>query len=329
MGKRDLSLKSYLSDPVRYADAYNGSVFGGMQVLDATQLEEAAAVVTKADEGVLRETTCDIAMRQKTGGGVFALWILENQEAVDYGMSVRILLREALEYDRQVKELKRKNETEYKEGNTKPTTGEYLYKIRECDRIRPVSTLVIYWGSKPWDGPRSLHEFLDFSGYEENVTEELKKLIPEYPLHILDLNAENDYSGFRTSLRTVFELYARRTDKEQFLNYVKSHEECRHLDVETYEIIGKLINSGKLRQMQEKIKKEDEVRDMYDVFEDIFKDAKEKALQELKAEERIDNAKQLTTIISNLMKNLHCSLEEACEFAGKTVEEYRQASELL
>ena len=329
MGKRDLSLKSYLSDPVRYADVYNGSVFGGMQVLDATQLEEAAAVVTKADEGVLRETTCDIAMRQKAGGGVFALWILENQEAVDYGMSVRILLREALEYDRQVKELKRKNETEYKEGNTKPTPGEYLYKIRECDRIRPVSTLVIYWGSKPWDGPRSLHEFLDFSEYEKNMAEELKKLIPEYPLHILDLNAENDYSGFRTSLRTVFELYARRTDKEQFLNYVKSHEECRHLDVETYEIIGKLINSGKLRQMQEKIKKEDEVRDMYDVFEEIFKDAKEKALQELKAEERIDNAKQLTTIISNLMKNLHCSLEEACEFAGKTVEEYRQASELL
>ena len=30
MGKRDLALKSYLSDPVRYADVYNGSVFGGV-----------------------------------------------------------------------------------------------------------------------------------------------------------------------------------------------------------------------------------------------------------------------------------------------------------
>ena len=325
MGKRDLSLKSYLSDPVRYADVYNGSVFGGMQVLDATQLEEAAAVVTKADEGVLRETTCDIAMRQKAGGGVFALWILENQETVDYGMSVRILLREALEYDRQVKELKRKNETEYKEGNTKPTTGEYLYKIRESDRIRPVSTLVIYWGSKPWDGPRSLHEFLDFSGYEKNVAEELKKLIPEYPLHILDLNAENDYSRFRTSLRTVFELYARRTDKGLFLDYVKSHEECRHLDAETYEIIGKLINSTELQQEQGKAQKGKEEQDMYDVIKELIKDGREEG----RHEERIERAKQLTSIISNLMKNLHCSLDEACEFAGKTVEEYRQARELL
>lgn len=65
MGKRDLSLKSYLSDPARYADVYNGSVFGGVQVLDASRLEEAATVVTKADDGVMLETTCDLAMRQK------------------------------------------------------------------------------------------------------------------------------------------------------------------------------------------------------------------------------------------------------------------------
>lgn len=325
MGKRDLSLKSYLSDPVRYADVYNGSVFGGVQVLDATQLEEAATVAAKAGEGVLRETTCDIAMRQKAGGGMFALWILENQETVDYGMSARILLREALEYDRQVKELKRKNEAEHREGNRKPAAGEYLYKIRESDRIRPVSTLVIYWGNKPWNGPRSLHEFLDFSGYDENVAEELKKLIPEYPLHILDLNAENDYSRFQTSLRTVFELYARRTDKGQFLDYVKNHEECRHLDVESYEIIGKLINSGKLQQEQMKTEKEEEEQDMYDVIEELIKDGR----AEGRLEGQKEKASELIAIIGNLMKNLHCSLEEACEFAGKTVEEYRHASELL
>lgn len=38
MGKKDLSLKSYLSDPVRYADVYNGSVFGGMQVLEGARV---------------------------------------------------------------------------------------------------------------------------------------------------------------------------------------------------------------------------------------------------------------------------------------------------
>ncbi len=60
MGKKDLSLKTYLADPARYADVYNGSVFRGMQVLDASQLEEAATVAAKADGGVSLETTCKL-----------------------------------------------------------------------------------------------------------------------------------------------------------------------------------------------------------------------------------------------------------------------------
>lgn len=60
--------KTYLSDPVRYADVHNSSVFGGVQVFDASQREEDETVVTKADGGAMLETTCDIAMRQKVEG---------------------------------------------------------------------------------------------------------------------------------------------------------------------------------------------------------------------------------------------------------------------
>lgn len=320
MGKRDLSLKAYLADPVRYADMYNGSIFGGAQVLDASQLEEAATVIAKVDGGVSLETTCDIVMRQKAGGGLFALWILENQEEVDYGMVVRVLLREALEYDRQVKELKRRNEAVYREWTGELAAGEYLYKIRRSDRIRPVCTLIIYWGNKPWDGPESLHEFLDLSGYGEDVAEELKKMIPEYPLHIFNLNKENDYSGFQTPLRTVFELYACRADKEHFLHYVKTHEECCHLDAETYAVLGELIGVAKLREIQDKTGEEEE-RDMWKAVEDLIEDGK--------AEGRIEKANQLISIIGSMMEKLHCTLEEACEIAGQPIEEYRRAQELL
>ena len=327
MGKKDLSLKTYLSDPVRYADVYNGSVFGGAQVLDASQLEEAATVVTKADGGAMLETTCDIAMRQKIGGGVFALWILENQEVVDYGMSVRILLREALEYDRQVKALKRRNEAEYREKHGgESAAGEYMYKVKKSDRICPVCTLVIYWG-RHWDGPRSLHEFLNFSGYSECVAEEFKKLIPEYPLHILNLNEENDYSRFQTPLRTVFELYACRADKGRFLDYVNTHEECRHLDVETYEIIRELIGMARLRKLRDKSEEqeEQEKQDMWKAVEDLIEEGR----TEGRTEGKIEKAGQLISIISNMMEKLHCTLEEACEIAGQSVEEYRQAKELF
>lgn len=328
MGKKDLSLKTYLSDPVRYADVYNGSVFGGAQVLDASQLEEAATVVTKADGGAILKTTCDIVMRQKVGGGLFALWILENQEEVDYGMSVRILLREALEYDRQVKALKRRNEAEYRERHRADiAAGEYLYKVRKSDRVHPVCTLVIYWG-KHWDGPRSLHEFLDFSGYGERVTEEFKKMIPEYPLHILNLNEENDYSGFRTPLRTVFELYACRADKGRLLDYINTHEECQHMDVETYEIIRELIGIAELRKMRDRLEGEEE-QDMWKAVEDLIEDGRTEGRAEGRTEGKIEKANQLISIIGNMMEKLHCTLEEACEIAGQSVEEYKQARELL
>lgn len=317
MGKKDLSLKSYLSDPVRYADVYNGSVFGGMQVLEGAQLEEAGSVQTKTDGGISLERICDLAMRQKNGGELYAIWILENQETVDYGMPVRILLREALEYDRQVRELKRKNEAEFQQEQGKASSGEYLYKVKKGERIRPTGTLIIHWGNKPWDGPRSLHEFLDFGGFEGAAAEELKKLVPEYPLHILDLNAENDYSQFRTSLRTVFELYARRADKQQFRDYVETHEECRHLDVETYNVIGKLIGSSKLQQQEYKEENEEE-RDMSNVIDDFFEDGRIAGKAEGKAEGIIEFGRDYglseKDILARLQQKLNVTAQRAQEY---------------
>lgn len=316
MGSKDLTLKSYLSDPMRYADVYNGSVFGGAQVLDGAQLEEAGAAALKAEDGVWLERTSDIVMRQKTAGGLFALWILENQEYVDYSMPVRVLLREALEYDRQVRELMRKNDVGAKEkGHERITAGEYLYKVRKDDRLRPVVTLVIYWGSGSWDGPRNLHELLDFGGAESETAGELKRLVPECPLHILDLNEVRDYSGFQTPLRTVFELYARRTDRGQFMEYVRSHEECRHLDQETYRVIGQMIGSKALQQMKSGREKDKEEQDMCDIIEDLIADGK--------AEGKVEERKR---IIGSLMEKLCCSLEEACDVAGIPMEEYQQSA---
>ena len=192
-----------------------------------------------------------------------------------------------------MKELRRRNAVSCKAKQGKDTAGEYLYKVRKTDRIRPVSTLIIYWGSEPWDGPRSLHE-------------------------ILDLNETNDYSGFRTPLRTVFELYARRSDKQQFLDYVKEHKECRHLDMETHEVIKQLMGASKLRSLQEKTEEEEEEQDMWKAIEDLIEDGRQAG-----------EANQIIAIIDSMMEKLHCTLEEACEYAGKTLEEYRQAKALV
>ena len=50
-------------------------------------------------------------------------------------------------------------------------------------KIVPTVTLVFYVGSKPWDGPKSVHDMLDIP---EDMKEWAKVFIPDYQMHIID-----------------------------------------------------------------------------------------------------------------------------------------------
>ena len=109
MGQIDMILKDYLSDRRRFADVFNGSVFAGQQILRAEELEPVpASAVQKSQDGYM-ERISDYVMRQKYTGNLFYIWILENQDKIDYSMIIRVMLKEAMEYDKQLRELKKKN----------------------------------------------------------------------------------------------------------------------------------------------------------------------------------------------------------------------------
>ena len=115
MGKKDILLKSYLEDARRYADLWNGGVFCGRQMVKAEELEIISPVFSKAGGDIALEKTCDLVMRQDGGGQRFTMLVVENQETVDYGMPVRVMLEEALEYSRQLGRIMRENERRDKE----------------------------------------------------------------------------------------------------------------------------------------------------------------------------------------------------------------------
>ena len=55
-----------------------------------------------------------------------------------------------------------------------------------------------------------------------------------------------------------------------------------------------------------------------------------KAVEDLIEDGRLaGEASQIIVIIDSLVEKLHCTLEEACEYAGKTLEEYLQAKALV
>lgn len=267
MGKKDITLKNYLSDARRYADLLNGSIFQGKQVIHAEELEETATVQSKSNRHVIVERTNDIAMKQTRDGSLFAVWLVENQSHIDYGMPIRIMLQDSLTYDRQLKEIKKTNMNK----KTFATAGEFLSKITANDRLHPVITLIVYWGEEHWTGSRSLHDMIDF-GTDDALAKELKMLVPEYPLHFLNLSETHDYQNFQTELKVLFELYDRRNNKKEFQKYLYNHTTCNRMDTETYQTLSILTGLKELTN-NTILEKEDDTN-MWKAIEDLISDGK-------------------------------------------------------
>ena len=267
MGEKDIRLKMYLSDEDRYADLWNGSMFQGKEVVKPQELEEISPVLDVAEKTEVEEMLRDVVMKQSLTGQKFALWTVENQEHVDYGMPVRIMRQEAMAYGEQIRQKKKENaKKELKPG------GEFLYGIKKEDKIYPVSTLVVYWGKKEWDGPKSLHDMLDWG--EDG--EEVKKLVPEYPIHFLDLSKIEHPEYFKTELRPFFELYKNRNNKKEFIEYLRNSKECSKMDNESWDVLGRVTNSSKLiNQFKNKVEEsKEENKGMCRALQEFYDDGK-------------------------------------------------------
>lgn len=324
MGKKDITLKDYFSDCRRYADLLNGGIFCGQQIIRAEELQDTGTVQSKSDSHAVLERINDIAMKQTKGGSIFAIWVVANQENVDYSMPARVMLQEALAYDKQIKEIKRVNQHDEAFADS----GEFLSGIKKEDRLYPVITLVVYWGEEKWRGAKSLHDMICF-GEDKAFAETLKTLVPEYPLHFLNLSEVHDYRNFHSEIRMLFELYDRRNDKAEFYKYLQNNEDCRKIDEETIWALSKILNIKTEKLKNRTIQEERGKADMCRAIEELIADGKIEGKAEGKTEGRLEgDAARIVKSIESVMKNLKVEAARACDIIGVTVEEYQRAKNM-
>lgn len=244
MGKTDITHKSFFENAVRFADLMNGAYFGGDKIVEAKDLLPEDGAIQKADEEAVFERLRDVVKKQTKDGSIFAVYVLENQVTVDYGMLIRIMVEESLAYEKQIKDIRRRNKERL--GNVLKE-DEFLCGFRKTDRLYPVYTLVLYWGDREWDASNSLQDMIDIPVGDWNLERKLKKLLPEYRIHLYDLNRIKDFSGFQTDLRTLFEFYSHRKDKDALREYMDTHvEEVRHLDKESRFLLATMLKEKRL-----------------------------------------------------------------------------------
>ena len=286
MGK-DVEWVDFFEDDCRYADAINGIIFSGKQVVSEADLSELDTRAGKKVRDLVRKTALGVN---------FAIVGIENQDEMDYEFPIRIMEYDVKRYKKQVT----RTRNQLKQQKEKLNPGEFLYGFKKDSRLHPVVTFALYSGVKKWDGPLSLHDIIDFT----DIPDELRKLVADYRIHLIDIRRFKDTSVFKTDLRQVFDFIRCAEDKKALLELVSEDEYFKNISQDTYDVITKYANLGEGVIKMEKYKGENGEINMCKGLRDLIDDSKEEGREEL-----------LRGIVINMLRK-NKTIEEICDLLG-------------
>ncbi len=314
MGKKDLYQSDFYDSNYRFADAFNGSLFQGKQIVKPEELEEADGELIACEETGENETKLHKVIRDKVKkwrGMHFAILVMENQSQVDYGMVFRVMKSEAMGYEKQKKEAYRRA----KELGVNFDGAEFLSGMKREQKFIPIITLVLFLGlGKPWDGAESLYELLE-------MDERLKPYVTNHRLNLYDYHKEKDYSLFQTENRVLFEFLSHAGDKEGMKESIRKHPDWYSgLDLESVKAIEGITGISMDPTLMKELREDgEEVYNMCKAFEDYKEEGREEGREEGQLRD-----------IKVIMKNLKLTIEEAMKLLEIPVEDrekYRSAIE--
>ena len=218
--KPDIVLKNYWNNNEQFADLFNAVLFDGKQIIQPDELEdvdtEESTVLEHKDYAESIKASRDNIKIQKKStvyGVQFVLLGLESQEHIHYAMPMRIMGYDYGSYKKQY------------DGNAKKYQSaegleedEFLSKMKKTDKLIPVITVVVYYGEKPWDGAKCLHEML-------TIPKEMKQFVNDYKMLLVEAR-ENDLQFHNINNQDLFNLL------EILLNNKRPMQETKNMAID-------------------------------------------------------------------------------------------------
>lgn len=278
---RDLQWKEYFSDDERYADIINGIACRGRQVVMKEDLQELDTQTgfsygmrfvrrwqDKMKRGRIRIRDC---VRKTAFGMNFAIIGIENQEVTDYSIPLRNMAYDIGEYEKQAAKIRK----EVRKSDKDLRAGEYLYGFCKESRLHPVVTFILYSGKEPWDGPKSLHEILDFT----DLPMELREMIADYSIHLIEIRKMQDTSVFKTDVRQVFDFIRYSEDKKALRELVENNDYYRNMEEDAFDVVNHYTNTPELIGAKEYYRRDGKV-DMCKAILDWMEESREEGREE-------------------------------------------------
>ena len=268
MATQDTVTKQYVSEAEVFADAFNYLMYDGEQVIrpeNLTDMDTTQYALPYDEKGhpetvqKYRDVLKTLAVKTDENRTYLVLGI-ENQSSVHYAMPVRNMLYDAMQYEKQVRELSKAHRREHDTG----THEEYLSGMKKEDRLIPVVTLVINFGARAWDGPLSLREM-----YAEQ-SEKVLAFLPDYKVQLIDpmRMEDEDFAKLNSSLREVLAYIRYQHDKQKMEKLLHEDECFTRLERNAAMVINAMTNAGiEMNPNEEVVNMCEAIRQMMDESE--------------------------------------------------------------
>lgn len=292
MGKADVNVNIWLSEKKRFANLFNGVIYGGRQVILPEDLEEVnpvSSVSVKNRTGKTKNMKKyrDIIMKWRNQA-TFVLLANESQDMVHYAMPHKVMLYDGMDYETQIRN-NWKNFNDRRKQNKKTgqplehlTAGEYLSRFRKKDRLIPIISLVFYYGSEPWDGPVDLYDMFRLEGTKEEK-EILEKYLPNYKINLVDAERLEDVEKFSDDLQVILTMLRYRDSKEELKHYIDENKKFfQNVDYETSQAMKAFLN---MKQIPGETEQKEETVDMCKAIQEMYDDGVRQGRDELLKEQ--------------------------------------------
>ncbi len=274
MQDKDKALKEFFSDNKRFAALCNTYLFKGKKVIQEDKLTD---FPTESSLGITQKNkTVEYIQRNRDVVKLYdhslALVIIgiENQQAIDYTMPARMLVYDALAYQKQLEDSKTKHK---RDKDLKK--AEFTSKFAKTEKLIPVISIVIYYGAEPWDGAKTLRDML-------NIPEELEEyknyLFPEYKMHLLEVQKIKNLQKYPSDLLALFAFFKYQLKPNVLQAYVMKHKSYfKNIPNVVYRTIAAAIQSEELLELIPE--NEEEVIEMDNVITRLINNNIDKGLQ--------------------------------------------------
>ena len=154
----DGACRTVFSNDVSFASFYNAAIFEGKQIIHLERLVrfefDISFIINDSERAEDKKRKRDIVVKSDING-IYCLLGIEHQSSIDETMVIRCGIYEMLEF------LKQAENKEYK-------------------RLVPQIIVVLYIGTKKWNGPLKLSDYFE-------IPEELKKYFNDWKIILVDV----------------------------------------------------------------------------------------------------------------------------------------------